>query len=111
MSEDDNMAYGQVDLGAEGSATEIHTEIQLDQPTQRQQSRAVDYFENDDVGGADLGDEQVFGRTFVYSIYKILKQTNDRYAPHALYITENGAAFADTLTADGRVHDDAQQQN
>ena len=71
MSEDDNMAYGQVDLGSEGSATEIHTEIQLEQTT-RQQSRAVDYFEGDEFG-EDPADPQVFGRTFVYSIYKILK--------------------------------------
>jgi len=38
-------------------------------------------------------------------IYKILKQTHERYALPALYITESGAAFDDVLTPDGRVHD------
>jgi beta-glucosidase len=39
-------------------------------------------------------------------LYTILKQTHDSYTPKALYVTENGAAFADVRTPDGRVHDD-----
>lgn len=39
------------------------------------------------------------------SIYDVLKHTHDNYAPGDLYITENGAAFADEVSADGQVHD------
>ena len=35
----------------------------------------------------------------------ILKTVHDRYQPPAMYVTENGAAFADTLGTDGKVHD------
>ncbi len=39
-------------------------------------------------------------------LYNMLKHMHERYAPPALYITENGAAFVDTLAADGGVHDE-----
>ncbi|PJF20846.1 MAG: beta-glucosidase [Phototrophicales bacterium] len=39
------------------------------------------------------------------SIYRMLKYINDRYAPDAMVITENGAAFADEVSDDGQVHD------
>ncbi|MGZ4352060.1 MAG: GH1 family beta-glucosidase [Gaiellaceae bacterium] len=39
------------------------------------------------------------------ALYEILKRVHDDYAPPALYVTENGAAFADVRTHDGRVHD------
>ncbi|MBC7237682.1 MAG: family 1 glycosylhydrolase, partial [Chloroflexi bacterium] len=34
----------------------------------------------------------------------LIRLTKD-YAPQAMYITENGCAYPDELTADGRVHD------
>ncbi len=39
-------------------------------------------------------------------LYDILKYVHDRYAPPALFVTENGAAFADVLETSGRVHDE-----
>ncbi|HSP72660.1 MAG TPA: GH1 family beta-glucosidase [Gaiellaceae bacterium] len=39
------------------------------------------------------------------ALYEILKRVDDDYAPPALYVTENGAAFADVRTHDGRIHD------
>lgn len=38
-------------------------------------------------------------------LYDILADVHRRYAPPALYITENGAAFADAVAADGAVDD------
>ena len=35
----------------------------------------------------------------------ILRAVHNRYQPPALYVTENGAAFADTLDSDGKVND------
>jgi beta-glucosidase len=40
------------------------------------------------------------------SLYKLLKRLNDDYKPKAMYITENGAAFKDEVSADGQVHDE-----
>jgi beta-glucosidase len=42
-----------------------------------------------------------------HGIYDILKFVHDHYQPPALYITENGAAFADYIGDDGGVHDAA----
>jgi beta-glucosidase len=39
-------------------------------------------------------------------IYDILTWVNQRYAPPAIYVTENGAAFDDEVGADGRCHDE-----
>ena len=39
-------------------------------------------------------------------LYALLKRLYSDYRPNAIYITENGAAFADTLTDDGQVHDE-----
>jgi beta-glucosidase len=39
-------------------------------------------------------------------LYDILKTVSDGYHPKAMYVTENGAAFADTVTPDGAVHDE-----
>jgi beta-glucosidase len=39
----------------------------------------------------------------------LLEWLHKEYAPKALYITENGAAYEDTLTANGTVEDDARQ--
>ena len=39
------------------------------------------------------------------ALYEVLTRVHDDYAPPALYVTENGAAFADVRTHDGRVHD------
>jgi beta-glucosidase len=38
-------------------------------------------------------------------LHDLLLRLHRDYAPGALYVTENGAAYPDTLTADGRVHD------
>ncbi len=38
-------------------------------------------------------------------LYRLLRRLQEDYAPGALYITENGAAFADRVE-DGRVHDE-----
>ncbi|HEU5367388.1 MAG TPA: family 1 glycosylhydrolase, partial [Ktedonobacterales bacterium] len=40
----------------------------------------------------------------------LLEWIQQRYAPKAIYITENGAAFEDTLRADGAVEDEARQR-
>lgn len=39
-------------------------------------------------------------------LYDILKAVSDGYHPKAMYVTENGAAFADVVTPDGGVHDE-----
>ncbi|QBD74509.1 beta-glucosidase [Ktedonosporobacter rubrisoli] len=39
-------------------------------------------------------------------IYDILKYVHKGYKPAKLYITENGAAFIDEVSADGRIHDE-----
>lgn len=38
-------------------------------------------------------------------LYEILTRVHRDYAPPCIYVTENGAAFADRVSADGRVHD------
>ncbi|SDF08868.1 broad-specificity cellobiase [Thermoanaerobacter thermohydrosulfuricus] len=40
------------------------------------------------------------------SLYDLLKRLDREYAKLPIYITENGAAFKDEVTEDGRVHDD-----
>lgn len=40
------------------------------------------------------------------AIYDILKYVHEGYRPPALYVTENGAAFHDVVSPDGRVHDE-----
>jgi beta-glucosidase len=39
-------------------------------------------------------------------LYNVLTKIHRDYAPKAIYITENGAAFADEVSADGEVHDE-----
>jgi len=51
-----------------------------------------------------------FERTLDREIYprglgEILERLNADYRPKSMVITENGAAFADDVAADGRVHD------
>lgn len=38
-------------------------------------------------------------------LYRLLRRLHEEYAPDAIYITENGAAFPDTVES-GRVHDE-----
>ncbi len=40
------------------------------------------------------------------ALYTLLKRLDADYHPPALYVTENGAAYEDVLTPDGKVHDD-----
>ncbi|PJF39388.1 MAG: beta-glucosidase, partial [Phototrophicales bacterium] len=42
-------------------------------------------------------------------LYQILKRVYDDYAVSAMYVTENGAAFDDVVSADGHVHDERRQ--
>ncbi|RMF78493.1 MAG: glycosyl hydrolase family protein, partial [Chloroflexi bacterium] len=42
-------------------------------------------------------------------LYQILKRVHDDYAVSAMYVTENGAAFDDVVSADGHVHDERRQ--
>jgi beta-glucosidase len=41
------------------------------------------------------------------ALRELLVRLHRDYAPPALYVTENGAAYPDELAADGRVHDEA----
>jgi len=38
-------------------------------------------------------------------LYKVLRMVAREYRPPAIYVTENGAAYDDTVGGDGRVHD------
>ncbi len=38
-------------------------------------------------------------------LHRLLVRVAEEYAPRAIYVTENGAAFGDVRTHDGRVHD------
>ncbi|NOX63420.1 MAG: beta-glucosidase [Chloroflexi bacterium] len=40
-------------------------------------------------------------------LYRLLNRLHFDYQPRCIYITENGAAFPDQLSEDGRVHDEA----
>ncbi len=40
------------------------------------------------------------------ALYNLLVRLHEDYDPPAIYITENGAAYEDVLTPDGRVHDE-----
>ncbi len=42
---------------------------------------------------------------FPKALEDLLLRLSSDYAPQALYITENGCAYPDTLTAEGKVHD------
>lgn len=42
-------------------------------------------------------------------LYQLLMRVHREYQPAALYVTENGAAFADELTTSGAVHDAARR--
>jgi len=42
-------------------------------------------------------------------LYQLLMRVSRDYAPPAIYVTENGAAFGDVRVHDGRVHDPAAQ--
>jgi beta-glucosidase len=42
-------------------------------------------------------------------IYNVLKWVHETYHPPVVYVTENGAAFPDSLTSDGRICDDRRQ--
>ena len=43
---------------------------------------------------------------FPDGLYELLVRVQREYAPPAVYVTENGAAFADTVSSDGLVHDE-----
>ena len=53
-----------------------------------------------------LGEYSDMGwEVYPQGIYDILKWTNDNYPIGKLYVTENGVAFNDRVTPDGRCHD------
>ena len=44
------------------------------------------------------------------ALYDTLVDVNRRYGPREFYVTENGAAFDDVVSSDGRVHDERRVQ-
>ena len=60
-----------------------------------------------DVGFEEAGTERTAMGWEMHAagLTGVLTRVATEYAAPALYVTENGAAFADTVTADGRVHD------
>ena len=40
------------------------------------------------------------------ALYDTLVEVNRRCAPKSVYVTENGAAFEDVVSDDGRIHDE-----
>jgi beta-glucosidase len=61
----------------------------------------------DDIGFADAGTQRTAMGWEIHAagLTEVLTRVATEYAAPPLYVTENGAAFADTVTADGRVHD------
>lgn len=55
-----------------------------------------------DVGHTDMG---WMWMVYPNSLYDALKRLKEEYQIPAIYITENGAAYPDTVDADGRVRD------
>jgi len=55
---------------------------------------------NPDASYTDMGWE-----VYPDGLYRLLVRLAEDYAPPAIYITENGAAFSDVPVHDGRVHD------
>ncbi len=60
-----------------------------------------------DVGFEEAGTERTAMGWEIHAagLTEVLTRVGTEYAAPPLYVTENGAAFADTVTADGRVHD------
>ncbi len=60
-----------------------------------------------DVGFEEAGTERTAMGWEIHAagLTGVLTRVATEYAAPPLYVTENGAAFADTVTADGRVHD------
>jgi beta-glucosidase len=53
------------------------------------------------------GDHTAMGwEVYPQGFYNTLKNLNDNYAPPAIFVTENGAAYEDTISPDGRIHDE-----
>jgi beta-glucosidase len=66
----------------------------------------------DPAGGEPIEVRSATGRltdmgweVYPEAIYEVLTRVHRDYAPPLLYVTENGAAYADVRTHDGRVHD------
>ena len=60
-----------------------------------------------DVGFADAGTDRTAMGWEIYAagLTDVLTRVASEYAAPPLYVTENGAAFPDTVAANGRVHD------
>jgi beta-glucosidase len=59
------------------------------------------------VGRNPAADYTTMGwEVYPEGLYNVLTRVHRDYAPQAVYITENGAAFDDTVSADGRIHDE-----
>nr|BBA65140.1 beta-glycosidase [uncultured microorganism] len=69
----------------------------------------LNYYQRTLLGqnGAVLGSEYSAMDWEVHpdGLYKLLKRLDERYHIPELYVTENGAAFVDVVTENGRVHD------
>ncbi|HEY7354983.1 MAG TPA: GH1 family beta-glucosidase [Ktedonobacterales bacterium] len=78
----------------------------------------VNYYTRNIARGAASSDgiqEEAEHSTMGWEVYPdglrvLLELVQQKYAPKAIYITENGAAFEDTLRADGTVEDEARQR-
>ncbi|WP_374689883.1 GH1 family beta-glucosidase [Promineifilum sp.] len=56
------------------------------------------------------GYSQMGWEVYPAGLFELLFRMKQEYGNPAVYITENGAAFADTVSDDGRVHDPQRQQ-
>ena len=71
----------------------------------------VNYYSRSIVGsdrpaGAPAEYTAMGWEVYPQGLYDTLKRLHDTCHPPAIYVTENGAAFDDTIAPDGRVHDD-----
>lgn len=78
----------------------------------------VNYYTRNIARGSASSDgiqEEAEHSTMGWEVYPdglrvLLELVQQKYAPKAIYITENGAAFEDTLGADGTVEDDSRRR-
>ena len=59
----------------------------------------------EEIRPADADHTEMDWEIFPTGLYDLLHDLHQTYQPPKMYITENGAAFADKVSADGKVHD------